>query len=331
MTVRFCLCLILVPMLAACSAVPDRYAPWRDNDAAAMSAGHTPNLGDVPAAPNVADAKAQMDEMRQRLETDRNNAYMTAQGVVPQGVNTPPPIVPGPNSVTGSDLAPPSASAGPVSSVTPDDVTSIPLPAPQTTQQNTQTMAGNVYYNYDPNIGNDYNYGSNAPVTISNADMSAAPVLTPPSTMVSDSNSSVAIDMSVLGGPSMRRNRAPSSGGITAGEPIAYFAHGSAKLGPKDRNAIRELASQLKQRPQPIMLAGNSSRRTGISNTELSRVINLKMSERRANAVMDELINLGISPEQIFVSAYGDAVPNRRQDDGHNEAANRRVEVLFDQ
>jgi outer membrane protein OmpA-like peptidoglycan-associated protein len=322
MMTRFGLYMVLVSMLSfslgACSAVPDRYAPWRDNDAA-PTAGKTPNLGDVPAAPNVADAKAQMDSMRTRLQNDRDSAYQ-AQGVTPPIDNNSGNTYTSP--VVDSDLAPPSSSAA-ASAPVSNDISATNLPEPQPVMQQTaQNNAGNVYYNYDSSIGNNYTYGYDAPVSAGSIETSA------PEAMASSNDPSIAIDMSVLGGNgggSSNTNPTIFRGGLTTGDPIAYFAHGSAKLGPKDRASIRQLASKLKSAPQTVMLAGNASKRTGISNSELSREINLKMSERRADAVMDELVKLGVSPEQIYLSAYGDSMPKG------SEAADRRVEVIFDQ
>jgi outer membrane protein OmpA-like peptidoglycan-associated protein len=319
MITRFGICLVLVSLLGACSSVPDRYAPWRDNDAAPTT-GKTPNLGDVPAAPNVNDAKAEMDSMRQRLESDRANAYQAAGAPVPVDNNNNNYAAP----VTDSDLAPP---PGPGASAAPsmmNDIssTNLPEPMPQSAQQQPSPVnGGDVYYNYDSTTGSDYTYGYNSPVSRGSTDTNSPDSFSDNSS----GDQSVAIDMSVLGGSSNSSPRHSSlpQGGISAGEPIAYFAYGSAKLGPKDRSNIRQLASQLKQSPQTVVVAGNASQHTGVSNIALSREINLKMSERRANAVMDELIKLGVSPEQIFLSAYGDSMSSG------SETNDRRVDVTF--
>jgi len=330
---RFALCLLLVSLLSACSSMPERYAPWRDEGD--TGAGHKPNLGDVPAAPDTAAAKAQMDTMRQRLEQDRDNAYLAAQGIVP--VNDQAPVS-SPANIQSTDLAPPAnplmttnmrparvgqAPIPPTTPVAPSPVSSItsaPLGMPNEDQPSVMTNS-NVLYNYDPNVGNEYTYGTTGKTNSISSSASYAAI---------ESDPSISVDWSALGdtSPVATGGVQLAGNGVTLGEPVAYFAHGSATLGPKDRAAIRNLATQLKRHPQPVMVAGNSSKRTGIRNTATSREVNLRMAAKRADAVMDELVKLGVSPELIYLSAYGDSIPNRRR--GGDEAADRRVEIIFD-
>lgn len=347
MFTRLGLCLVLISLLSACSSVPERYAPWRDNGD--TGTGRKPNLADVPAAPNTAAAKIEMDTMRQRLEQDRNNAYLAAQGIVPINDNAIAPSAP----IMDSDLAPPPTvnsnpllatemrpapvgrnpqrigdERGPIPPTTPaiipnnNSITSSALPSPN--EEPSVITNSNVLYNYDPSANNDYTYG-----TTGKAGQSVQ--VTPALQMAAGNDPSISVDWSALGGSSSPANGSAqlAYNGITLGEPVAYFAHGSATLGQKDRAAIRDLARQLKQNPQPVMLAGNSSRRTGLHNTALSRQINLRMSTKRANAVMAELVRNGVSADKIYISAYGDSIPNRRQGSA-TEASDRRVEVIFD-
>lgn len=68
-------------LTTACSSTPDRYAFWRDD--APTSAGVTtngkPNLADIPAAPDVNQARADMQELQKKLAADRDQAYRQAQ------------------------------------------------------------------------------------------------------------------------------------------------------------------------------------------------------------------------------------------------------------
>ena len=344
-TSRIGLCLLLLPLLNACSSVPERYAPWQDNGD--NNGGHMPNLADVPAAPDTAAAKAQMEAMRQRLEQDRDNAYLAAQGIVP--ISEPAPAAPAPapasvqTSILDSELPAPNTGAtnnplmstemkpapigrGPMPPTTPVVIPDSRPPVatsnlPATNAQPAVMTNSNVLYNYDPSVGNEYTYGMNGRATPTTAEFVEPTIASDPS---------ISIDWSALGNAAAVPETAQLAySGSGVGEPVAYFAHGSASLGPKDRKAIRSLAKQLKQHPQPVMVAGNASKRTGLKDSAQSREINLTMSARRADAVMHELVKHGVSPEMIYLSAYGDSIPNRRRGAG-DEAADRRVEIIFD-
>lgn len=342
MFARFGLCLLVVSLLSACTSVPDRYAPWRDNNNPEV--GKKPNLADVPAAPNTEAAKAEMATMRQRLEQDRNNAYLAAQGIVPitDSSATAMPVVPA-NNIQSTDLSAPSGmtstglatnAPAPVGlepvqlePVNPsyNSVTTASLPIPTSTQP-TAPMAGNVAYNYDPSANNDYTYSSNG--TYSGGSVQVNSV----ADMVQSNDPSISIDWGALGGSPAASSRGGvmlSSSGTGLGAPVAYFAHGSAALGPKDLKAVRDLAKKLKQHPQTVMIAGNASKRTGIRSTAISRKVNLNMATKRANAVMSELVKQGVKADNLYVSAYGDSIPNRRPE-SYGEAADRRVEIIFD-
>ncbi len=302
---KLSLCMVLISVVSACSSVPDRYAPWRDNTP--YGGGKTPNLADVPAAPDTNAAKAEMEAMRARLESDRNNAYMAAQGIVPLDAQTntelPPLTPPAPAAIAKDELPP---------------ISSSDLPASPIATDYGVLGESNVVYNHEPSVGVDYVYG-NSPSQFKRNSM-----------MTASNDPSISIDWGAIGGDAGPSQNTLSSTGITSSQPVAYFAHGSASLTAKDRKAIRQLAQDLKKNPQPIMLAGNSSRRTGLRNAALAREMNFKMSAKRAETVMQALLDYGVSPEQIFISAYGDAIPNSNPE-GNREAADRRVEVVFGQ
>lgn len=74
----------LAVLTSACSTTPDRYAFWRD-DAPTLTSRTTtsqdakPNLADVPAAPDVTQARADMQDLQKKLAADRDAAYRQAQ------------------------------------------------------------------------------------------------------------------------------------------------------------------------------------------------------------------------------------------------------------
>ncbi len=60
-----------------------------------------------------------------------------------------------------------------------------------------------------------------------------------------------------------------------------------------------------------------------------SETYNLKLSIRRAEAIKQTLIDMGISAEIIHVTGYGERQPLTPTTDGVPESSNRRVDVFL--
>ena len=69
---------------------------------------------------------------------------------------------------------------------------------------------------------------------------------------------------------------------------------------------------------------------TGHADRSGTAKYNLGLSQRRAQAVMAELIRLGIPPGDIKVLWKGEAEPLVPTADGVREPQNRRVEIVFE-
>ena len=106
------------------------------------------------------------------------------------------------------------------------------------------------------------------------------------------------------------------------GDPLTIlsFESGSARLSPSARRNLdswRELIQRLRF-PARIELTGNTDR-VG------TRQANLRLSARRARAVRDYLVSLGIPPESISILATGEDHLAVETADGIPEAQNRIV------
>ena len=66
----------------------------------------------------------------------------------------------------------------------------------------------------------------------------------------------------------------------------------------------------------------------GYTDSIGSDAYNLRLSERRAQAVRDYLIELGIKPSRITTKGYGKARPVASNETKEGRAENRRVEIL---
>lgn len=113
-----------------------------------------------------------------------------------------------------------------------------------------------------------------------------------------------------------------------AGQPDAsadtsvLFAYGSAGLGSAER---ARMVSAAKAFGGPIRVVGHASRRVdGVEDPVLRRIINLKMSLKRAEAVSAALYRAGIDPAQVETVGLGDA----RARSGGSEEADRRVDIV---
>jgi outer membrane protein OmpA-like peptidoglycan-associated protein len=110
------------------------------------------------------------------------------------------------------------------------------------------------------------------------------------------------------------------------------FAFDKAELAPAGRRALDELAAELRgqgERLRGVRIAGYADRLGG-------EAYNRKLSQRRAHAVMDYLVEQGVPAARITAEGYGSADPVKDCPDGPHAqlaaclAPNRRVEVRID-
>ncbi len=100
-----------------------------------------------------------------------------------------------------------------------------------------------------------------------------------------------------------------------------HFAVGSSELSPEAQAQVAEFGRLAAKSPdQKIKL-------DGFTDTTGSESINMKVSESRAKAVSDVLIESGVKPEQITLAPKGAESPIASNDTAQGRAQNRRVEV----
>jgi peptidoglycan-associated lipoprotein len=101
-----------------------------------------------------------------------------------------------------------------------------------------------------------------------------------------------------------------------------YFDFDSAKVRPSEVAKIEAVANAQKSTSNKIVVEGHCDER---GTPEYNRAL----GERRAQAVREELVKLGISADRISTVSYG---ADRPADAGHDEAAwakNRRCEFAI--
>ncbi len=104
---------------------------------------------------------------------------------------------------------------------------------------------------------------------------------------------------------------------------VIYFEYDSHNVLADYRPAVEAHAAYLASNPETaITLEGHADERG-------SREYNLALGENRANALKQQMVLMGASPDQIITVSYGEERP---AEDGHDEEAyslNRRAELIY--
>jgi OOP family OmpA-OmpF porin len=118
------------------------------------------------------------------------------------------------------------------------------------------------------------------------------------------------------GTPAAAGNKGPSS-------LVLYFGTGSANLRTAD-NAVLDEASRLYRDGKPIvMIVAGSTDATGPAE------VNLRLSQARADAVLQGLVARGIPAERFQVLAKGETDPAVPNPPNTAVPENRRVEITW--
>ncbi len=122
--------------------------------------------------------------------------------------------------------------------------------------------------------------------------------------------------------PELRKNW-PRDAEILKSDTV-HFAFDSSAVRPAERPKVAAVADYLKSNPK------NALEIDGHCDERGTEEYNRALGERRALALREELVRLGIDPLRIDTVTYG---KDRPLDTGHNEAAwkqNRRGEFLVE-
>jgi outer membrane protein OmpA-like peptidoglycan-associated protein len=102
---------------------------------------------------------------------------------------------------------------------------------------------------------------------------------------------------------------------------IVFFGFNKANLSAEAQAVVAEAAAAAKsQGSARIVIAGHT-------DTVGSNAYNDQLSLRRANAVKDEFIRLGVSPDAITATGKGESELMVQTGDGVKEPQNRRATI----
>ncbi len=100
------------------------------------------------------------------------------------------------------------------------------------------------------------------------------------------------------------------------------FDVGKATLRPESMGVLNEICTMLKEHPE-IKLSIE-----GHTDSDGDFDLNRKLSEERAEAVMNRLISMGIDPGRLTSKGFGESKPVAPNDTPEGKASNRRVEFV---
>jgi outer membrane protein OmpA-like peptidoglycan-associated protein len=108
---------------------------------------------------------------------------------------------------------------------------------------------------------------------------------------------------------------------VTLGDVL--FASGQAQLVEGGQSSLEEVVDLLQTEPDKMI------RVEGHTDARGDAEANLLLSEQRAQAVRDSLINLGVAPERVTAMGMGEDFPIASNEDEDGRARNRRVDVIL--
>lgn len=108
---------------------------------------------------------------------------------------------------------------------------------------------------------------------------------------------------------------------ITLGDVL--FATNQARLNAEGMRTAQKLANVLQKNPERTVLIEGFTDSTGTA------AHNQTLSERRAGAVRNALLEQGVARERIAIRGYGAAYPVAANDTAQNRQLNRRVEIVL--
>lgn len=98
------------------------------------------------------------------------------------------------------------------------------------------------------------------------------------------------------------------------------FDVNKSEIKPESMGTINNIVAYLKQNPTVKFEIG------GHTDSDGDDAANLKLSEARANAVLNLLISLGVNSNQLTAKGYGESLPIDVNTTQLGKANNRRVE-----
>ena len=305
-----------------------------------------PNLATTPERPSPP-GRAERQAVVEGLVADRERAQYSSEVIRRQGEPTetlrttgsatgapppPPPVTPARPPVALAEAPPPAAEAPPPAAGLPPPRRSPP------TEASSLAAPGGVQETYRARLAQRLPSAETAAARPANA---LAPDAFGAFETVVVSSAGVQLG---LGAPARVQPSAPPpvAGALAAaGAPnvatlgmrkiaTIQFANGSAGLGDRARQVLRQVSRLYDQRDGgSVRIVGHASSRTRTMDAVRHAMVNLRVSADRAESVARTLERNGISRDRMTVMAKSDAEPLYFESMPSGEAGNRRAEIYF--
>ena len=115
----------------------------------------------------------------------------------------------------------------------------------------------------------------------------------------------------------------PAPAPVVAKNYLVFFDFDKAIITPEAARIIQQAAGTAKSSGAVRIDL------TGHTDSAGSEKYNMALSLRRANAVKEQIVKLGLSPDQVTVVGKGESAPMVPTPDGVREPQNRRVEIVL--
>ena len=99
------------------------------------------------------------------------------------------------------------------------------------------------------------------------------------------------------------------------------FETGSAALKPTSAEQLKNIAEIMKAYPKVALKIGGYTDNTGKADA------NLKLSQKRAESTMQELVKLGVDTKRLEAQGYGEKYPVADNSTEEGRAKNRRIDL----
>ncbi len=109
-----------------------------------------------------------------------------------------------------------------------------------------------------------------------------------------------------------------------------HFSNGSDRLDSRDVHVLRKVAALHAQNGGVVRIIGHASSRTANMDAVRHKLVNYRVSARRADSVAAQLVRLGLPKDMIYVGAASDTNPVFLEVMPTGEAGNRRAEIYID-
>ncbi|MEZ4387928.1 MAG: OmpA family protein [Candidatus Krumholzibacteriia bacterium] len=144
-----------------------------------------------------------------------------------------------------------------------------------------------------------------------------------PDTLDKCPNTPAGVKVDATGCPLPEPEPAPEIKALDTGLVLegVTFKSGSAQILPSSLSVLQRVADSLKQNPDVRVEVRGHTDSVGAAE------VNRQLSHRRAIAVRDFLIQLGVNPSRITAVGFGEDYPVASNETPQGRAANRRVEL----